>query len=58
MGGSGVVDGVIDGTAGGGGGGMVRAEERRAWCTTGNRKELSNSDEGLYELRVSDCKEG
>lgn len=33
--------------------GMVRAEERRAWCTTGNRKELSNSDEGLYELRVA-----
>ena len=33
--------------------GMVRAEERRAWCTTGNRKELSNSDEGLCELQVA-----
>ena len=31
--------------------GMVRVDERRGWCTTGNRKELSNSDEGLYELQ-------
>ena len=33
--------------------GMVRLDERRGWCTTGNRKELSNSDEGLYELQVA-----